>query len=67
MRDFLSTIQTIIIILSIVAGIAFISWGAFTLVQNADESQLQRYFRCLDKTEKQTCDKIFYKYKLKEL
>jgi len=66
MKDFLFIIQIILIVGIIFAGITFVIWKAFTLNQISEEAKKERYFQCLDKTEKITCDKIFYYYQTVE-
>lgn len=66
MKDLISTIQIIIIVVAFVIGIAFIGYLAWSATEISRENTKERYFQCLERTEKLTCDKIFYHYKTKK-
>ncbi len=63
MKDF---IQITIVIVLIVIGIYSLFGGLLYGINWMTEQGQQRYFNCLEKTETDTCNKVFYKYKLKD-
>lgn len=66
MRELISTLHIIIVIAAAVIGILVIGYSIWLSVETTRENTKERYFQCLDKTEKLTCDNIFYKYQTRE-